>query len=1112
MRKTGLVALLLSVLLITGTFTGTVFASENSGELNMQETREVEFTEDATEDTASDIDEDVLEDFISDTDENAAEDFISDTNVDSAEDKSLGESADTDDDVADNDDWESETGCKNDACLDNSDSSAQESNDDSAKDTTEESAALESDQEMVITEETGSSDNKEGSTDSKSENEGASSEEIVPKEAESGETCDEQAMNADFEEETVATDSADSIVGRGSCGDDLTWIMTSDGTLTISGTGMMYDYSWESVPWNADTVKTLIIEDGVTVIGDFTFHECYALTDITISDSVTSIGSCAFYGCTSLTSVKLSSSMESISTSMFEMCSNLTSIVIPDSVTSIGEGAFNMCSSLEDVVIPASVTSIGSEAFGLCKRLTNIVIPDGVTSIEQSTFDQCIRLENIVIPDSVEIIEGGAFGSCYSLKTIQFNGTKDQWEEIVIGDSNQSLLEVSVYCRDGIINEHGSVEELSGTCGENLSWTLNPEGILTVTGEGAMAGTLYDEDGEYEEMPWTEHATSIKTVVIESGVTTISGRAFAEFPLLSEVSLPDTLTDIGYGAFIRCESLTSITIPGSVSRIYTYAFGSCSNLSEAFLLEGVKEVGDMAFCGCDKLENISLPESLIQIGADSFHYTAWQDSMGEFAIYKGLLMRYQGNQETVVVPDSVTKIATFAFEDTELIRKIVLPEGLTRIEDSAFEWCFGLEEINIPSTVTYIGHDAFEECVSLKSIVIPESITEIKSGTFYYCPELKSVTIPSSVTSIGEEAFGERSDDLVIFGEIGSFAQQYADNNNIIFCDIYALSIADATITIPVQTYTGKALCPIPTVKLGGTTLRNNIDYTVVYANNTNVGTGTVTINGIGGYTGVKKATFKINKATQVVTAKSTASSIPVGKTVVVSISGAKGTKSFTSANPTIATVNKTTGVVTGKKPGTVKITAVCAATENYKSATTAVTIKIIPISISKAIVTCPTTKEFAGWALTPVPTVKLGSKILKKGTDFGLSFKNNKNVGIATITITGKGNYTGKLTKSFTIIPKGTTISKLSGGSKKFTVTWKKQAAQTTGYQIQYSSRSDFKTQKIVQVNNPKTVSKKISNLAKKRKYYVRIRTYKMVGNKKYYSSWSVKNTVTTK
>ena len=175
-------------------------------------------------------------------------------------------------------------------------------------------------------------------------------------------------------------------------------------------------------------------------------------------------------------------------------------------------------------------------------------------------------------------------------------------------------------------------------------------------------------------------------------------------------------------------------------------------------------------------------------------------------------------------------------------------------------------------------------------------------------------------------------------------------------------------------------------------------------------------------------------------------------------------------------------------------------------------TFKINKMSIAKGKVTLPATKVWTGWALTPVPTVKVGTKALKKGTDFSLAFKNNKNVGTGTVTITGKGNYTGTIRKTFRINPKPTSISELTKGTRKFTVKWKKQASQTSGYQIQYSSRKDFKSQKTVTVSGAGNTSKTISGLAKKHKYYVRIRTFKTVGGTRYYSTWSAAKTVTTK
>lgn len=181
-------------------------------------------------------------------------------------------------------------------------------------------------------------------------------------------------------------------------------------------------------------------------------------------------------------------------------------------------------------------------------------------------------------------------------------------------------------------------------------------------------------------------------------------------------------------------------------------------------------------------------------------------------------------------------------------------------------------------------------------------------------------------------------------------------------------------------------------------------------------------------------------------------------------------------------------------------------------SGTVRETFKINKASLAKAAVTLPSVKVWTGWALTPVPTVKLNGKTLKKGTDFTLAFKNNKNVGTATVTITGKGNYAGTIKKTFRINPKPTSVSKITPGSKKLTVTWRKQASQTTGYQIQYSSRSDFKTQKIATVTGVSKVSTVLKGLAAKHKYYVRVRTFKTVSGKKYYSTWSAAKSAKTK
>jgi hypothetical protein len=169
------------------------------------------------------------------------------------------------------------------------------------------------------------------------------------------------------------------------------------------------------------------------------------------------------------------------------------------------------------------------------------------------------------------------------------------------------------------------------------------------------------------------------------------------------------------------------------------------------------------------------------------------------------------------------------------------------------------------------------------------------------------------------------------------------------------------------------------------------------------------------------------------------------------------------------------------------------------------------PKDISKEKVTfslAKTSYTYDGKSKKP----SVSAKGLVSGKDYTVSYKNNINVGTATVVITGKGNYTGTRTLKFDIVPKGTSLSKLTKASKAFTVKWKKQTTQTTGYQIRYSKKKDMSSVKTVTISKNKTVSKKVTKLKKKTTYYVQVRTYKKVGSKNYYSAWSKTKSVKTK
>ena len=244
---------------------------------------------------------------------------------------------------------------------------------------------------------------------------------------------------------------------------NVTWSLNeATGTLTISGIGDMKDYSYSSVPWDnkRDSIKSVVIENGVTSIGNFAFYYCTGLTSVTIPDSVTSIGNYAFYNCTGLKDVYIPDNVTSIGNEAFRGCSGLTSVTIPDSVTSIGYAAFRGCSSLASVTIGNSVKNIGNYAFEDCRNITTlnynastvfnafsscsnlilVVLGDNVTNIDTNAFANRTKLETIIIPKSVTEIESGAFENCSALTTVKYCGNEAEWQEMYIGSTGNDHL------------------------------------------------------------------------------------------------------------------------------------------------------------------------------------------------------------------------------------------------------------------------------------------------------------------------------------------------------------------------------------------------------------------------------------------------------------------------------------------------------------------------------------------------------------------------------------------------------------------------------------------------------------------------------------------------
>jgi len=622
------------------------------------------------------------------------------------------------------------------------------------------------------------------------------------------------ASAADVTESTSGTCGAD--------GDNLTWILYSNGELVISGTGVMKDYSdSSSTPWYSykTAITSITIENGATTIGNYAFHDCTNLTNIDIPEGVTTIGNYAFYRCT-----------------------NLASIDIPEGVTTIGERAFFDCTNLTSIDIPFSVKNIGNAAFSYCSKLASATIHSGMAEFGTYVFGN--TASDIVI-----------YGGANSTAQIYANANDHSFEVIEIP----------------------RVEVLTGECGadgDNLTWVLYSNGEFVISGTGAMKNY-----SGYSSVPWHSYRTAITSITIENGATTICKYAFYFCTNLTSIDIPESVTSIGNSAFRYCTNLTSIDIPESVTSIGNYAFEDCTNLASIDIPESVTSIGDNAFQNCTNLTSIDIPFNVKKIGTLAFYGCSKLNSvtiysrMAEFGgnvfgntasdlvIYCGAnstAQRYatanDHSFEVIEIPrvevftgtcgaegDNLTWVlysngdlvisGTGAMKDygdfssipwysyRTAITSITIENGVTTIGNYAFCYCSNLTSIDIPEGVTTIGNDAFYRCSNLTSIDIPESVTTIGEYAFYGCTVLTSVELPKNVQSVGSYAFrycealttvrvmGENTlfDTEVFYGtaskfEIhgysGSIAEIYALDNGHKFVPILNLKFAGVSITL----------------------------------------------------------------------------------------------------------------------------------------------------------------------------------------------------------------------------------------------------------------------------------------------------------------------------
>ena len=334
----------------------------------------------------------------------------------------------------------------------------------------------------------------------------------------------------------------------------------------------------------------------------------------------------------------------------------------------------------------------------------------------------------------------------------------------------------------------------SGKCGENVTWTMDSEGTVIISGTGAMQDFTRSV-GENSTIGGNfAGQDNVRKIVIRDGVTSVGSYAFLSFSNLEEVSIAGSVKKINEGAFWNCQSLKKVHMEEGMETIGEFAFQFCSQLTEVNIPNSVKTIDIAAFNQCTELSNVNIPASVTEIGSWAFYLTKWQmakQAQDPLVIVNGILIDGETCKGKVVIPDTVKKISECAFNECSEMTGVTVPKSIDTISYGAFSECIKLNEVTIPGWIKNVEDYAFESCVELKSVTISEGVQEIGEYAFCNCTKLKNITVPESVTKIGKESLGYYYDEkteesrklegFTITGYKGSAAQKYAQDNGIKF-------------------------------------------------------------------------------------------------------------------------------------------------------------------------------------------------------------------------------------------------------------------------------------------------------------------------------------------
>jgi formylglycine-generating enzyme required for sulfatase activity len=614
--------------------------------------------------------------------------------------------------------------------------------------------------------------------------------------------------------ELTGDSPCDNPVASGITG-NLTWTLCPDGTLHIAGEGDMPDYALGTSPWyeHRNDITTVIMENGITRIGNQAFRNCGSLTAATMPNTVTAIGNSAFEG------------------------SALTSINLSESLTAIGQYAFYSLSGLNSVTFPETLISIGVQAFYGCVLFTSIVIPDATTAVEDNAFGNCTGLTAVTIGSSVTTIANKAFSGCSALAEFTNKAAVPQTINAnVFTDVNKTTCilrvpaqSVALYQAANVWKDFMNIEAIEGGNFEYITETVNgvsfemaaveggtftmgAQGIATPLHEVTLSG-FYIGKYEVTQELWMAVMESnpsnftgdnlpveqVSRNDAQAFITALNGLTGKTYRLLTEAeweyaarggsqsesynfSGSNTLTDVGWSG----DNSNSTTHPageklpnelglydmsGNVMEWVSDWYGAYTADAQTNPAGpetgtyGVLRGGDWSSYAVYDYHHNSYRMSYMPTTQNSVFGFRLAMSPEEDPCDTPIAEGTAGTLEWILCPDGMLTItgegaipdyevhATPWDEHLAAITGIIIGEGVTAIGNQAFHFCTAATSVTMPGTLTRIGNSAFEECRNLPSVTIPNSVTEIGDYAFGTCNAFTSVTIPNQVVSIGERAF-----------------------------------------------------------------------------------------------------------------------------------------------------------------------------------------------------------------------------------------------------------------------------------------------------------------------------------------------------------------------